>query len=403
MSLFSNPKVLRWEVIRRHGGFLGSNNLVRAIADRFADIGFPLTEEDRRKIDEFIKVFNDSSTGRPEEFSKMTEVEPYRGGIRLMVIHDAVVMETRIESDSLCTTEREVRAEWKRLRKRLKEEEERKIGKLEETNWLECMGFLQVITQNQNDVEKMVLAPGVIEYWMPKSTMGFGWLANENYKRIWLFLSRMLEYIAECNKIRNTWPEDLTQEEVTAVPLEQLRRATEENSRALKELQDKLLNLKEVNVRLKVAIDNLKKIIKLNEASKSPERLISEDVIQQVESLIKLPQSKLEGQIQIDLEQYQNKVDRLKTRGESLNASVQLAEAEAAANLNRIAVDLGFAGVLLAFAQIHIEWFAWDRTWSWLLYSVVAILLYRASVSAGLKERIPAWMNPSCKKSPREP
>jgi hypothetical protein len=58
MSTFSNAKVLRWEVIRRHGGFLGSNNLVRAIADRFADIGFPLTEEDRPKIDEFIKVFN---------------------------------------------------------------------------------------------------------------------------------------------------------------------------------------------------------------------------------------------------------------------------------------------------------------------------------------------------------
>jgi hypothetical protein len=399
MSLFSNPKVLRWEAIRRHGGFLGSNNLVRAIADRFADIGFPLTEEDRPKIDEFINVFNDSSTGRPEEFSKMTEVEPYRGGIRLMVIHDAVVMETRIESDSLCATEDEVRDEWKRLNKNRKS----KMVALELPMWVECLGIHQVVTQNQNDEEKMVINPGVTEYWMPKSTIGFGWLGNEDYQRIWLFLSRMWQFIEDCNDIRKTWPADLAQDEATAVPLEQLRRVTEENSKALKERQDLLLNLKELNVRLKVTIDNLKKIIKPNEASESPARLITGHVIKQIESLIKLPQSKLEGQIQIDLEQYQNKVDRLKTRGEALNASVQLAEARAAENLNRIAVSLGFAGVLLAFAQIHTEWFAWDRTWSWLLYSVVAILLYRASVSAGLKERIPAWMKPSRMKSGREP
>lgn len=399
MSLFSNPKVLRWEVIRRQGGSASTDKLARAIADRFSDIGFSLTEEDRRGIDELIKVFNDSSTRRPEEFSKVTEAEPWRGGICLMVIHDAVVMETRIESDSLCATEDEVRAEWKRLNKNRKS----KMVTLELPMWVECLGIHQVVTQNQNDEEKMVLNPGVTEYWMPKSTIGFGWLGNEDYQRIWLFLSRMWQFIEDCNDIRKTWPADLTQDEATAVPLEQLRRVTEENSKALKERQDLLLNLKELNVRLKVTIDNLKKIIKPNEASESPPRLITGNVIKQIESLIKLPQSKLEGQIQIDLEQYQNKVDRLKTRGEALNASVQLAEARAAENLNRITVSLGFAGVLLAFAQIHTEWFAWNKPWSWLLYSLIGYLLYRACISAGLKERIPAWMKPSCKKSPREP
>lgn len=394
MSIFSNPKVLRWEVIRRQGGFVSSNNLARTIADRFADFGFSLTDEDRRKIDDFIKVFNDPSTGRPEEFSKVTEAEPWRGGIRLMVIHDAIVMETRIESDSLCATEDEVRDVWNRL----KEERKNKTGKHENPEWLECVGIHQVVTQNQNDVEKMVLAPAVIEYWMPKSTMRFGWLANEDYKRTWIFLSRMWQFIKDCNVIRNKWPADLVQDEATALSLEQLRTVTKENSKALKERLDLLLDLKELNVRFKVAIDNLKKIIKPNEASESPEKLIPVHVLKQIESLIKQPQSKLEGQIQIDLEQYQNKVDRLKTWGEELNASVQLAEAEAAANLNRIAVDLGFAGVLLAFAQIHIEWFAWDRTWSWLLYSLVGYLLYRACISAGIKERIPAWMKPSRKK-----
>lgn len=399
MSTFSNAKVLRWEVIRRQGCFVGSNNLVRAIADRFADIGFSLTDEDRRKINEFIEVFNDSSARRPEEFSKMTEVEPYRGGIRLMVIHDAIVMETRIESDLLCASEDEVRAEWKRLNNARKS----KMATREKPEWVECVGIHQVVTQNQNDIEKMVLAPAVIEYWMPKSTMGFGLLANEDYKRTWIFLSRMWQFIKDCNEIRNKWPADLDQDDATPVPLEQLRTITEENSKALKERQKLLLDLKELNVRFKVAIDNLKKIIKPNEASESPEKLIPGHVLKQIESLIKQPQSKLEGQIQIDLEQYQNKVDRLKTIGESLNASVQLAEARSAENLNRIAVSLGFAGVLLAFAQIHTEWFAWNRPWSWLLYSLIGYLLYRACISAGIKERIPAWMKPSRKKSRCEP
>jgi hypothetical protein len=399
MSTFSNAKVLRWEVIRRHGGFASTDKLARAIADRFADFGFSLTDEDRRKIDDFIEVFNDLTPRRPEEFSKVTEAEPWRGGIRLMVLHDAIVMETRIESDLLCASEDEVRDVWNRL----KEERKNKMGKHENPEWLECVGIHQVVTQNQNDVEKMVLAPAVIEYWMPKSTMGFGLLANEDYKRTWIFLSRMWQFIKDCNEIRNKWPADLDQDDATPVPLEQLRTITEENSKALKERQKLLLDLKELNVRFKVAIDNLKKIIKPNEASESPEKLIPGHVLKQIESLIKQPQSKLEGQIQIDLEQYQNKVDRLKTRGEALNASVQLAEARAAENLNRIAVSLGFAGVLLAFAQIHTEWFAWNRPWSWLLYSLIGYLLYRACVSAGLKERIPAWMNPSRKKFPHEP
>lgn len=379
MSIFENPKILCWEVIRRQGGSVSTDEQAKDIADRFLAIGFLLTEEDRKGIKDFIGIFNDSSPRRPGEFSKVTEAEPWRGGIRLLVIEDAVVMETKIESDSRFTNQDQVDAEWKRLN----EERKKKIASLKSPEWIECKGIHWLINHEKGD--RIIFEPGLVKYWMPKKEAGTGSLEDTSYKNTWLFYYRMLQYLKECNEIRKTWPADLSQDEVPDARLEQLRSITEENSKALKERQDSLLDLKELQVKLKVVIGNLEKVIKPDEKD-----ALLKSVRKDIEPYIKQSRSKLEGQIQFDLEQYQNKVERLRTRGEALNASVQLAEARAAENLNRIAVSLGFAGVLLAFAQIHPEWFAWDMPSSWLLYSVVLALLWRAWAAAGFRDWLAA-------------